>query len=73
MEEEQMEFGHIDKNEKKFVKHPLIYPDTVEERLYQTTIAKTALGKNTLVVLPTALGKTPQLCQHCQCFLRRAI
>ena len=42
-----------------FVSHPLIYPDTVEEREYQHTIAEAAKsGSNTLVVLPTALGKT---------------
>ena len=42
-----------------FVSHPLIYPDTVEEREYQRTIAEAAKsGSNTLVVLPTALGKT---------------
>ena len=55
---QQEELGHIEKNPKEFVSHPLIYPHTVEERLYQTYIAKTALDKNTLVILPTALGKT---------------
>ncbi len=55
---QQEELGHIEKNPKEFVSHPLIYPHTVEERLYQTYIAKTALDKNTLVILPTSLGKT---------------
>ena len=44
--------------QQKYVSHPLIYPNTVEERLYQRNIAETALGRNTLVILPTALGKT---------------
>src|SRR3990172_6904070 len=44
--------------QQKYVSHPLIYPNTVEERLYQRDIAETALGRNTLVILPTALGKT---------------
>ena len=35
-----------------------MFSSTAEERLYQTSIAKTALEKNTLVILPTALGKT---------------
>src|SRR4030042_1297178 len=39
--------------------HPLIYPDTVEDREYQLRIAEAASDRNTLVVLPTALGKTP--------------
>jgi len=38
--------------------HPLIYPDAVEDRLYQRRIAEAARDRNTLVVLPTALGKT---------------
>ena len=40
------------------VSHPLIPPDTIEERAYQTNIAKHALDGNTLVVLPTGMGKT---------------
>jgi len=41
-----------------FVKHPLIKPDTVESRLYQEVIVGNAAKSNTLVVAPTALGKT---------------
>ncbi|MBI5060966.1 MAG: DEAD/DEAH box helicase family protein [Candidatus Aenigmarchaeota archaeon] len=41
-----------------FIDHPWITPQTIEQRLYQTTIVKTALRGNTLVVLPTGLGKT---------------
>ncbi|MDI6903344.1 MAG: helicase-related protein [Methanocellales archaeon] len=42
----------------KYVSHPLIQPGTVEERLYQQNILDTCLEHNTLVILPTALGKT---------------
>lgn len=42
----------------EFVSHPLIRPDTVESRAYQLALAKTALEKSTLIVLPTGLGKT---------------
>jgi len=41
-----------------FLTHPLIKPDTVELRKYQEAIIATSAGKNTLVVLPTGLGKT---------------
>lgn len=44
--------------QQKYASHPLIYPNTIEERLYQRNIASAALDKNTLVILPTALGKT---------------
>jgi ERCC4-related helicase len=44
--------------EQRFVSHPLIYPNVVEGRLYQKHIAEAALEKNTLVILPTGLGKT---------------
>ncbi|MEM0123583.1 MAG: helicase-related protein [Conexivisphaerales archaeon] len=40
------------------VQHPLIWSGTVESRLYQENIARSAYGRNTLVILPTALGKT---------------
>jgi len=42
----------------KYLEHPLVWPETVEFRLYQKTIADVAAEKNTLVILPTALGKT---------------
>jgi len=42
----------------KHYEHPLIWPRTVEFRLYQKRIADVASQKNTLVILPTALGKT---------------
>lgn len=45
-------------NLSKPLNFPLIWPDKVEARLYQQSIAEKACHKNTLVVLPTALGKT---------------
>ena len=42
-----------------FVKHPLIKPDSIESRLYQEVLVSRIIDKgNTLVVAPTALGKT---------------
>jgi ERCC4-related helicase/DNA-binding transcriptional ArsR family regulator len=42
----------------RYLERPLIWPRTVEFRLYQKTIADAAAARNTLVILPTALGKT---------------
>jgi len=42
----------------RFVEHSLIKPDTIEFRKYQESILNTAVKRNTLVVLPTGLGKT---------------
>jgi len=42
----------------KHLEHPLIWPKTVEFRLYQKRMADVASERNTLVILPTALGKT---------------
>jgi len=41
-----------------FVSRPRIAPDTVEERLYQVEMAEGCLRHNTMIVLPTGLGKT---------------
>ncbi len=41
-----------------FVTHPLIKQDTVNLRRYQEAIVARAIDANTLVVLPTGLGKT---------------
>jgi Fanconi anemia group M protein len=40
------------------VEHPRIRPGTLEDREYQSAIAQAAIAENTLVVLPTGLGKT---------------
>lgn len=40
------------------VSHPRIRPGLLEDRLYQGRIAEAAVRQNTLVVLPTGLGKT---------------
>jgi ERCC4-related helicase/ERCC4-type nuclease len=40
------------------ISHPLIRPGSLESREYQLTVAMRALDANTLVVLPTGLGKT---------------
>ena len=41
-----------------YIIQPLIYEKSIEFRTYQNNIAESAYDKNTLVVLPTALGKT---------------
>ncbi len=41
-----------------FENHPLLKNELIEIREYQVNIAKSALRGNTLVVLPTGLGKT---------------
>ena len=40
------------------IKHKFIKPDSVESRAYQVNIANSSHQTNTLVVLPTGLGKT---------------
>ena len=40
------------------IKHEFIKPDSIEQREYQINIANSAIKKNTLIVLPTGLGKT---------------
>jgi ERCC4-related helicase len=41
-----------------YIEHPLIWNRTIEFRQYQKNIADSAINRNTLVILPTALGKT---------------
>lgn len=42
----------------QFVSHPWVNPNTIEKRHYQEAIVRTAVSGNTLVVIPTGLGKT---------------
>ena len=41
-----------------YYRHPRVRPDLIEERAYQTSIARVCWQRSTLVVLPTGLGKT---------------
>jgi Fanconi anemia group M protein len=41
-----------------FVSHPFIVPDKVEERRYQVNMANGGIASNSLLILPTGLGKT---------------
>ncbi len=41
-----------------FVEHPFLKPRTVASREFQVQVAERALRENTLVVVPTGLGKT---------------
>ena len=41
-----------------FIDHPMIRSGKVSQRIFQHSIAESAYGRNTLVVLPTGLGKT---------------
>jgi len=42
----------------RFVVHPLIKDSSIESRLYQNSIFNSSKGKNSLIILPTSLGKT---------------
>ncbi|MFB0560558.1 MAG: DEAD/DEAH box helicase [Candidatus Lokiarchaeia archaeon] len=44
--------------EKKYISHPYLKENAIEHRLYQETITASCVEKNSLVVLPTGLGKT---------------
>ena len=48
----------INSNNIEYVKHPLIKKNSIEFRLYQKNIVNLSKNKNTMVILPTALGKT---------------
>jgi Fanconi anemia group M protein len=54
------------------VEHPRVRPGLLEERLYQARIAEAAADRNTLVVLPTGLGKTAIALRVIAEYLRRA-
>ncbi len=42
----------------RFVEHPLIKDNSIESRLYQNSIFNSSKCKNSLIILPTSLGKT---------------
>ena len=46
------------KDQDAFTNHPLLRENILQFREYQKNISGNALNKNTLVILPTALGKT---------------
>ena len=41
-----------------FIEHKLIKPSSIEIREYQTSLANDVKNQNSLIVLPTGLGKT---------------
>ncbi len=45
-------------NQTEYLNHPLIKTNKVEARLYQQTLFASCIKENSLVVLPTGLGKT---------------
>ncbi len=45
-------------NQTEYLNHPLIKPNTIEARLYQQTLFASCIKENSLVILPTGLGKT---------------
>jgi len=45
-------------DKQNFIEHKYIKPESIEARLYQQTIFASSLKSNSLVVLPTGLGKT---------------
>ena len=55
---EQLTLDTYATHEEAFVTHPRIKPETVKERTFQLDIAEKAKKENTLVVIPTGLGKT---------------
>jgi Fanconi anemia group M protein len=50
--------GGLSAPKASYVVHPMVREGTVEDRGYQRRMVERALEANTLVVLPTALGKT---------------
>ena len=42
----------------EYINHPLIKPKKIEARLYQQTLFASCIKENSLVILPTGLGKT---------------
>lgn len=55
---EQLKLDAFTARDEGFVTHPNIKPKTIRERAFQIDIAEKAKKVNTLVVIPTGLGKT---------------
>ncbi len=56
---DKLEDKEEENNEKpRYVRHPLIIENTIEARLYQEVSFAETVKKNSLVILPTGLGKT---------------
>ena len=50
---------HSSNNSNNWIQHPLIKPEKIESRLYQQALAAKVLKKgNSMIVAPTAMGKT---------------
>lgn len=45
-------------NQTEYLNHPLIKQNSIEARLYQQTLFASCIKENSLVILPTGLGKT---------------
>lgn len=58
-------------NRMNYLSHPRIVPGKIEEREYQVAMAKGCLGANTLIILPTGLGKTVIALYVAACMLER--
>ncbi len=54
-----------------YLSHPRIVPGKIEEREYQVSMAKGCLSGNTLIILPTGLGKTVIALYVAACILER--
>lgn len=52
------ELGKIEEALESYIEHPLIKPKTIEKRIYQEKIIASASKRNSLIVLPTGIGKT---------------
>ncbi len=55
---DQLKLDNFVLQDRGFVSHPHIKPKTIRERTFQLDIAEKAKKENTLVVIPTGLGKT---------------
>ena len=52
-----IEYSNLSESE-NYIDHPLIKKKSIDHRAYQTNIVNSSRGKNSMVILPTSLGKT---------------